>query len=278
MKKRHKILVLIVTVFSLMGLFGCRKDNNQKSQSVKSTTVETTLEKTKETTENPSQSDSVTIEESQKKSSENNKPENSQKEVTQNPQVIAGIPVGAKHQLSVEGQVQQVWNYCAPTTVSMMLSSKGVAVDQFQLAKEMGTYEPFGTHNRDAIRILNKHLFGYEFPSGNQAGYRLATVTQSSLNSQDMKLFKERLIQNIADGYPMYYTIELSKVYPGKKGEHNVIGTGYLETPDGKDIALLYYIDPSPVSQDSYYGGLKIITPEELLSAMVVCEEPNYAW
>ena len=60
-------------------------------------------------------------------------------------------------------QIQQRWNFCAPATVSMMLASRGKIVDQFTLAREMGTYEPFGTHNRDAIRILNKHMFGYEY-------------------------------------------------------------------------------------------------------------------
>ncbi|GGE32410.1 C39 family peptidase [Streptococcus himalayensis] len=185
---------------------------------------------------------------------------------------------GQKHVLTVKGQIQQVWNYCAPTTVSMMLASRGIEANQFQLAKEMGTYDPFGTHNKDAIRILNKYLFGYEYPSAQQPGYRLETVRNASSQSEDMKKFKQRLIQNIKDGYPMYYTFDVSKVNPGKSGEHNVIGIGYLETPDGKDIELLYYLDPSPIVQDPVYGGLKTITPEELLAAMLTCEEPNYAW
>ncbi|MET3557704.1 hypothetical protein ABID29_000814 [Streptococcus rupicaprae] len=185
---------------------------------------------------------------------------------------------GTRHLLEVTQQVQRAWNTCAPTAVSMMLSSRGISVSQEQLASEMGTDEDFGTHNADAIRILNKHLFGYETPTGNQAGYRLATVTDASSQSQDMKLFKERLVQNIKDGYPMYYTIDNSVMYPGKSGEHNLIGIGYVATPDGKDVSHIYYIDPSYTAQDPTYGGLKIVTPEELLRAMVPCVEPNYGW
>ena len=180
--------------------------------------------------------------------------------------------------LSVKPQLQEVWYYCAPTTVSMMLESRGMSVSQHQLAKEMGTYEPYGTHNRDAIRILNKHLFGYEVPGDGQAGYRLATVTNVSSDSEDMRLFKERVRKNIDDGYPMYYTFNSEQIYPGKKGEHNVIGIGYEVISGSNEISALYYLDPSPNVQDPVYGGLKKVTPEELLSAMVTCGEPNYAW
>lgn len=65
-------------------------------------------------------------------------------------------------------------------------------------------------------------------------------------------------------------------IYPSKKGEHNVIGIGYLTTEDGKDIEQLYYLDPSPNVQDPRYGELKVTTPEELFQALMTCEEPNY--
>lgn len=183
---------------------------------------------------------------------------------------------GQRVTLSITPQLQQVHNYCAPTTVSMMLSSRGVHVDQYQLAREMGTYEPFGTHNRDAIRILNRHLFGYEAPIAQQAGYRLATVTSAS--PEELQLFKERLRQNIADGYPMYYTFDCAKIYPGFRGEHNAIGIGYELTPDGQDIANIYYLDPMPALQDPTYGSLKKVSPQLLLEAMLTCQEPNYGW
>lgn len=183
-----------------------------------------------------------------------------------------------KKLLSVAPQIQEKWYFCAPTTVSMMLSTQGITVSQEQLAKEMGTYEPYGTHNRDAIRVLNQHLFGYPEPQAGQAGYRLATVTNASPDSEDMRLFKERVRKNIDDGYPLYYTFTISQIYPGKSGEHNVIGIGYELAPEGKDISAIYYIDSMTHVQVPTYGGLKKVTPEELLAAMVTCGEPNYAW
>lgn len=197
--------------------------------------------------------------------------------VTETPttETTTAVLESRKKLLSVTPQIQEKWYFCAPTTVSMILSSQGITVSQQQLAKEMGTYEPYGTHNRDAIRVLNQHLFGYPDP---QAGYRIATVTNASPDSEDMRLFKERVRKNIDDGYPLYYTFTISQIYPGKSGEHNVIGIGYELTPDRKDISAIYYLDSMTHVQDPTYGGLKKVTPEELLAAMVTCGEPNYAW
>lgn len=180
-----------------------------------------------------------------------------------------------KQVLLVSPQLQEVWYYCAPTTVSMMLSARGIRIDQHTLARKMRTYEPYGTHNRDAIRILNRHLFGYEVLASGQSGYRLATVTNVD---QDLALFQERLIQNIKDGYPMYYTIDSGRVYGGKPGDHNVIGIGYKWREDRRSIEYVYYLDPSTRVQDPVYGGLKIMPPIELLEATVICGEPNYGW
>lgn len=185
---------------------------------------------------------------------------------------------GIRKLLPIPLKLQEEWYFCAPATVHMMLASQGVSVSQHRLAKEMGTYNPYGTHNRDSIRVLNQNLFGYPEPSGNQAGYRLATVTDSRPDSEDVRLFKERVRKDIDDGYPLYYTFNVAQIYPGKSGEHNVIGVGYELTADGKDIVAIYYLDPDTHVQDPTYGGLKKLTPEELLAAMATCGEKNYAW
>ena len=185
---------------------------------------------------------------------------------------------GIRKLLPIPLKLQEEWYFCAPATVHMMLASQGVSVSQHQLAKERGTYNPYGTHNRDAVRVLNQHLFGYPEPSGNQAGYRLATVTDSRPDSEDVRLFKERVRKDIDDGYPLYYTFNVAQIYPGKSGEHNVIGVGYELTADGKDIVAIYYLDPDTHVQDPTYGGLKKLSPEELLASMATCGEKNYAW
>ena len=215
----------------------------------------------------PSQSSASAESESSSQTSEKVR-----EEETQPSRKEASSPI--RKRLEVPMQIQRAWNTCAPTSVSMILAYRGVQ----ELARAMGTDETFGTHNVNAIRVLNQYLFGYaEVPAG-QAGYHLATVTSSASNSEDMRLFKERLRKNIDDGYPLYYTIDNASIYPGHKGEHNVVGTGYELSADGSDVLAVYYIDPSYTVQDPNYGGLKKITPEELLAAMRACQEPNYAW
>ena len=296
MKKVHLFLVLL----TLLGLSGCTetpkesKTSPSSSRKVTSASSTTVTVKTKERTEpNPpmpaevaerlkikegrteagSQETLPSSKQEQASLKENTQPSQSVKQETSSKE-----NQGIRKLLPISLKLQEEWYFCAPATVHMMLASRGVSVSQHQLAKEMGTFEPYGTHNRDAIRVLNQNLFGYPEPSGNQAGYRLATVTDSRPDSEDVRLFKERVRKDIDDGYPLYYTFNVAQIYPGKSGEHNVIGVGYELTVDGKDIAAIYYLDPDTHVQDPSYGGLKKLTPEELLAAMATCGEKNYAW
>ena len=296
MRKVHLFLVFL----ALLGLSGCTetpkesKTSPSSSRKVTSASSTTVTVKTKERTEpNPpmpaevaerlkikegrteagSQETLPSSKQEQASLKENTQPSQSVKQETSSKenQVIRKL-------LPISLKLQEEWYFCAPATVHMMLASRGVSVSQHQLAKEMGTYNPYGTHNRDAIRVLNQNLFGYPEPSGNQAGYRLATVTDARPDSEDIRIFKERVRKDIDDGYPLYYTFNVAQIYPGKSGEHNVIGVGYELTADGKDISAIYYLDPDTHVQDPTYGGLKKLTPEELLAAMVTCGEKNYAW
>lgn len=261
--KKSLILLLCMNVFLLSS---CKSPSEQNKTTTLDTSIETST--TKQVTEQSQTSETTTVAPVTTQETQN--------ETTT--EAVAPTPERRKKILAVTPQIQEEWYFCAPATVSMILSTQGKFVSQRQLAQEMGTYVPFGTHNKDAIRVLNQHLFGYSVPKDGQAGYRLASVTNASPNSEEMRVFKERVRKNIDDGYPMYYTFTLSKIYPGKNGEHNVIGIGYELTPDGKDISAIYYLDSMTHEQDPVYGGLKKVTPEELLEAMAACEEPNYAW
>ena len=296
MRKVHLFLVFL----ALLGLSGCTetpkesKTSPSSSRKVTSASSTTVTVKTKERTEpNPpmpaevaerlkikegrteagSQETLPSSKQEQASLKENTQPSQSVKKETSSKE-----NQGIRKLLPISLKLQEEWYFCAPATVHMMLASRGVSVSQHQLAKEMGTYNPYGTHNRDAIRVLNQNLFGYPEPSGNQAGYRLVTVTDARPGSEDIRLFKERVRKDIDDGYPLYYTFNVAQIYPGKSGEHNVIGVGYELTADGKDISAIYYLDPDTHVQDPNYGGLKKLTPEELLAAMVTCGEKNYAW
>ena len=296
MRKVHLFLVLL----TLLGLSGCTATQKESqtspssSRKVTSSSSTTVRVKTKESTEpNPpmpaevaerlkikeggaeagTQKTLPSSKQEQASSQENTQPSQSVKQETSSKE-----NQGIRKLLPISLKLQEEWYFCAPATVHMMLASRGVSVSQHQLAKEMGTYNPYGTHNRDAIRVLNQNLFGYPEPSGNQAGYRLATVTDARPDSEDIRIFKERVRKDIDDGYPLYYTFNVAQIYPGKSGEHNVIGVGYELTADGKDISAIYYLDPDTHVQDPTYGGLKKLTLEELLAAMVTCGEKNYAW
>lgn len=288
MRKVHLFLVLL----TLLGLSGCTetpkesKTSPSSSRKVTSSSSTTVRIKTKERTEpNPPMpaevAERLKIKEGSTESG--SQEQASLQEATQPSQSLKQESSTKENQgirklLPIPLKLQEEWYFCAPATVHMMLASQGVSVSQHQLAKEMGTYNPYGTHNRDAVRVLNQHLFGYPEPSGNQAGYRLATVTDSRPDSEDVRLFKERVRKDIDDGYPLYYTFNVAQIYPGKSGEHNVIGVGYELTADGKDIAAIYYLDPDTHVQDPTYGGLKKLSPEELLASMATCGEKNYAW
>ena len=295
-----KKVCLFIVFLALLGLSGCTETQKEsqtspsRSRKVTSASSTTVSVKTKERTEpNPPMPGEVA---ERLKIKEDGAEVGTQQTLPSSKQEQASMPENTQPSQSLkqessskENQVirkllpiplklQEEWYFCAPATVHMMLASRGVSVSQHQLAKEMGTYNPYGTHNRDAIRVLNQNLFGYPEPSGNQAGYRLVTVTDARPGSEDIRLFKERVRKDIDDGYPLYYTFNVAQIYPGKSGEHNVIGVGYELTADGKDISAIYYLDPDTHVQDPTYGGLKKLTPEELLAAMATCGEKNYAW
>ena len=296
MRKVHLFLVLL----TLLGLSGCtatQKESQTSSSSSRKVTSSSSTRvsvETKERTEPnppmpPEVAERLKIKEDvaevgtqqtlpSSKQEQASMPENTQPSQSLKQESSSKENQVIRKLLPIPLKLQEEWYFCAPATVHMMLASRGVSVSQHQLAKEMGTYNPYGTHNRDAIRVLNQNLFGYPEPSGNQAGYRLATVTDARPDSEDIRLFKERVRKDIDDGYPLYYTFNVAQIYPGKSGEHNVIGVGYELTADGKDISAIYYLDPDTHVQDPTYGGLKKLTPEELLAAMATCGEKNYAW
>ena len=274
--KNLKVLALLGLGCYLLACSRQKASESPQSGSSDSSSKASSMSQARSKTASSGQSSDSQSSASAESKSSSQTSEKVREEETQPSSKEASSPI--RKRLEVPMQIQRAWNTCAPTSVSMILAYRGVQASQEELARAMGTDQTFGTHNVNAIRVLNQYLFGYaEVPAG-QAGYHLATVTSSASNSEDMRLFKERLRKNIDDGYPLYYTIDNASIYPGHKGEHNVVGTGYELSADGSDVLAVYYIDPSYTVQDPVYGGLKKVTPEELLAAMCACQEPNYAW
>ena len=151
-----KIIKLLLNAILIVSfLCGCSK-NIDKKEDAPTKTEENKKEDNKVNRQenNPNDKNNINNNEVINKTQDGEKsPNNETSQVKETPK-----ETNRKVRLNVTPQVQKVWYYCAPTSVSMILSYRGVYVDQFTLAKEMGTYEPFGTHNKDAIRVINKNL------------------------------------------------------------------------------------------------------------------------
>ena len=177
-----KIIKLLLNAILIVSfLCGCSK-NIDKKEDAPPKTEENKKEDNKVNRQenNPNDKNNINNNEVINKTQDGEKsPNNETSQVKETPK-----ETNRKVRLNVTPQVQKVSSYCAPTSVSMILSYRGVYVDQFTLAKEMGTYEPFGTHNKDAIRVLNKYMFGYEFPATGQGGYRLEVVVGGTQSAQ----------------------------------------------------------------------------------------------
>ena len=98
----------------------------------------------------PSQSSALAESESSSQTTEKVREEETQPSSKEAPSPI-------RKRLEVPMQVQRAWNTCAPTSVSMILAYRGVQASQEELARAMGTDETFGTHNVNAIRVLNQY-------------------------------------------------------------------------------------------------------------------------
>lgn len=183
---------------------------------------------------------------------------------------IMGVPVGVEKRLAFEPVLQEEQYWCVPATVQMILRTQGLDAKQAQLAEEMHWIPGYGVHNADGVGVLNEKLFGVRNPAPGAAGYRIQRVADAS--AETVQLLKQRVRKNIDEGYPMYYTFELRHLV-ADHGEHNVIGCGYVLTPDGTDIAFLVYYD-------SYlaHPGFFYVRPTTAVESMLACGEPEYAW
>ena len=84
---------------------------------------------------------------------------------------------------------------------------------------------------------------------------------------------------DISTNDPIFVAIDLNALYPHlSSANHMIVVTGYALYAGTDNIAYYYYIDPSYTVQDENYGGLKTVTSENLINAIVVNEEPAYIW
>lgn len=181
--------------------------------------------------------------------------------------------------LPVEQRIQETSYYCVPAVLQMVLNFKNISIPQEQLAMEMNTSSKTGTEYIDLARVANKYLFDNENVGDNDPGYHVQTIERNDSNPQIAIDFKERVKTNIKNNDPTFVAIDVNVLYPQlNSANHMILLVGYATYANTDNIAYYYYIDPSYAVQDSTNGGLKIVTEEELIKAIIQNVEPAYVW
>lgn len=186
---------------------------------------------------------------------------------------------GNSIQLTLVQSVQENNYFCVPACLQMVLRYKGIEKTQTELSKEMKTDPVTGTEYIDLARVANKYLFHNESIGPNDAGYHIQTLNRYDTDSNISLTFEKRVRLDISTNDPVFVAIDVHTLYPQlPSGNHMIIITGYATYSDSENIAYYYYIDPYYMVQDNTYGGLKTVTKEQLMKAIVVNEEPAYIW
>ncbi len=180
--------------------------------------------------------------------------------------------IGRYRYLGISPQVQETTFWCAPATSSMLLSFYGVDYSQTKLSTLMDTKLPFGTHNQNAITVINNILN----LNNVEKNYNLVTVKNG--DTLDYDKFKSDFYMAINKGNPVYLTLDLTKISDTRKGEHNVLGIGYVMDKNNENIKYIIMYDPSSVVFNSTYGSLRIMKVNTLLDSLSMSIEPNYAY
>lgn len=180
--------------------------------------------------------------------------------------------------LSIPQSVQETGYYCGPAVVQMILRYHGIEKSQEDLAAELRTHPITGSEYADMANVLNRYLFS-ETDMANGAGYHVQRLGINDTDPTIMETFERRVRQNVVNQDPTLVAIETTVLYPDiPSGNHVVICSGYRLKPGTDTIEAYYLIDPSYLVQDEKQQGLKTVTPQVLLQAMVQNDEPAYIW
>lgn len=191
----------------------------------------------------------------------------------------ANCPTLEKINIQLVQSVQEKGYFCVPACLQMVLHHHGLHVSQEQLAKEMNTSQVTGTEYVDLVRVANKYIFEKETAEPVGAGYRVQTLERNVYNTEIYKTFESRVKTDISTGDPLFVAIDNHSLYPElESANHMVLVTGYSVYAGTDNIAYYYIMDPSYLVQDPVYGGVKIVTAEELMNAITRNVEPAYIW
>lgn len=184
----------------------------------------------------------------------------------------------ARVRLDVPQSVQETGYWCVPASVQMVLRYQGIDVDQSVLAADMNAKPQTGTEYVDLARVVNKYLFGTEHANPSGAGYHVQTIAIGDTNPAVARTFAKRAKTDLDDGYPVFAAIDLHALYPWfGHANHMIVITGYDADANGT-VTHWVYRDPSYLMQSESHAGLKIVTADAMINAIVFNEEPAYIW
>ena len=201
-----------------------------------------------------------------------------QERVVENPPISLN-----KTLLSVPQFVQENGYFCVPACLQMVLAFHGITQRQSILALQMNTSSITGTEYVDLAQVVNQYLFNCTVPTDSQGGYRIQKFSSSAstMTEEEKNLFQQRVFQDISTQDPVFVAINRNVLYPElSPANHMVIVVGYATYEGSNRLAYYYIIDPSYQVQDPVYGGLKVITQEELIKGIMLNEsnEKAYIW
>lgn len=272
-----KILISLISASSFVlsgcvNIFGSPKEENssknEKTAEVSKETDKTEKEENNTNKKNPN---------NQKKESARDESNPSNSSESNNNSSESSSMQGAKMdidsvQIQMPHYVQKTNYYCVPAALQMVLQLHGISADQNQLAEEMNTSSSTGTEYIDLTKTANTYLFNTDDVEPSGAGYRIQRVEKNDTSKVTSDLFEKRVRQDMSTNDPVFVAAEANTLNPNlARGNHMVLITGYGLYSGTDNIAYYYFIDPAD-------GELNTITPEQLMKAIAVNEEPAYIW
>ncbi|KFI52276.1 C39 family peptidase [Bifidobacterium biavatii] len=160
----------------------------------------------------------------------------------------------------------------------MVLRYRGIDVSQSVLADDMNADPRTGTEYVDLARVVNRYLFGVDDANPNDAGYRVQTMEIGDTDPATARTFAERATADLDNGDPVFTAIDVHALYPAfSHANHMIVITGYDADANGT-VTRWTYRDPWYRVQDETRDGLKTVTADALINAIISNEEPAYVW
>lgn len=168
--------------------------------------------------------------------------------------------------LNVPAYEQETSYWCGPASLQMVLAYYGIDVSQAKLAEQLHTDPVTGTEYADLAQVAQSYLKDKDLV------WSEVILPAWSDDSQAMKEFEARCLQNLRQGNPTFVSINNHQIYPDlPDGVHQLVVYG--ADVQGDTITQYYFLNPSYIK-----SGRFAVTADELYTAMQQNAEPGYVW